>query len=121
MIPLLPRFIGNRPGLGRAEEPQLAADRHCLIEDFLLLVRVLRQDEERLLVEGSKRPWVGAFGCSGDPAFVLAEEIPDGAQDWWGIHLKVEVHDDQRPARAVVIFERLLDDGTDALEEMSPQ
>src|SRR5262249_1040759 len=91
------------------------------IEDLLLLVGILGQDKQRLGVEGSQDVWVGALGGGRDPGFVLAEEIPDRPEEGRRHRLEVEVQNDEGPAGAVVVREGLLDDGSDALEEIGPE
>ena len=64
---------------------------------------------------------IGGLGGGGDPALVFAQQVPDGVQQL-GLHaFEIEVDDDDRPARAVVIGQRFFDDGAHAFEEIVAQ
>ena len=79
---------------------------------------MLGEDEQRLLIERGECVRVSALSRGGDPAFVFAEEVPDGAQEFRRVHFEIEVNDDERPTRTVVLLQRLLDDRPDPLEEV---
>ena len=115
------RVGGDGLGVRRAEEAQFGSHRHLVEEDRFLGVGVLGQDQQGLGLECGQLVRIGGLGGGGDPTLVFAEQVPDGVEQL-GLHaFEIEVDDDDRPARAIVIGERFFDDGAHAFEEIIAQ
>ena len=80
MVVLLLRLARNRLGVRRPNRRSFDPDRDLVVKDLLLRVGILGEDQQGLGIERRQRMRIGALGGRGDPALILAEEIPDGVQ-----------------------------------------
>ena len=88
------------------------------MKSLLLYQRGAGEDENGLPVEGSAHDRRRGAGRAGEPSLVLGEEFQHGLMVRGLIRLEVEVQGDQGPLVALIVFERLLDDGAHPFKEV---
>src|SRR5271157_6037618 len=111
----------DRFGVRRSEQAQSAAYRDLVKENLFLIVVLLGENQQRLGIERRELVRIAALYGGGVPSIVLAQKIPHGAQQGCAVVLEIEMQHDQRPVRAIVLPQRLLDDGPHAFEEIIAQ
>src|SRR5262249_53471746 len=82
---------------------------------------ILGQHQQRLLIERSEHMQIGRLRRRRDPGFVFAQQIPNRANHLWLKRLEIEVDDDQRPLRAIVLLQSLFNKRADVFEKMIAQ
>src|SRR5262245_58265957 len=90
-------------------------------ECLFMRVGFFGENQQRLPVEWSALIWISRLDGGGDPGLELTQQVPHGAQQLRVALLEIEMQDDERPARAIILQKRLFDNWLHALEEVFTQ
>ena len=125
-----PRIVGPSPVVGGAgvaggasghgsKDAEAPAVRYGVMERCLLHVVGPREHHDRLAIQlGEFARVLATLDGGGEPRFVLAQQLPNGAMMFRLVAFEIEIENDRRPAFAVTLAKFLLHDGPDALEEV---
>src|SRR5262249_45618086 len=102
-------------------EAQSFAHWHRFEEDLFLGVGIFGQDKQRFCIESREFARICRLRSSSNPAFVFAQQVPNGAQQLRLQALEIKVNYDKRPMRTIILLQRLFHQRPDALEEIVTQ